>query len=110
MARIQPPFALDGVKFPSAVDVKNKEFFMTAKITRGNAVDHWVDRAIHHGEAAETTAMLKHFYYRYCNTWEDMCDQLREPASQNGLTIFFEIHSDGPNKREEYAVLRRLTL
>ena len=67
-------------------------------------------RAIHHGEAAETTAVLKNFYYRYCNTREDICDQLREPASQNGLTIFFEIHPDGPNKQEEYAVLGRFIL
>ena len=108
MAKIQPPFALDGEIFPSAVDVKNKEFFKTARITWGNAVDHWS----HHpyGEAAETTAALKNFYYRYCNTREDMRDQLRELASQNGLTIFFEIHSNGPGKQEEYAIVRRLTL
>ena len=68
-----------------------------------------MDGAIHHGEATKITAMLKSFYYRYGNTWEDMRHQLRELASQNGLTIFFEIHSDGPNKREEYTVLRRLT-
>ena len=69
MAKIQPPFAMDGVIFPSAVDVKNKEFLKTARVTRGNTVAHRVDRTIHHGEAAETTAALKNFYYRYYNTW-----------------------------------------
>ena len=48
MAKIQPPSALDGVTFPKEVDVKNKEVIMTAGITWGNAVDHWVDGATHH--------------------------------------------------------------
>ena len=76
----------------------------------GNAVDHWVADAKRDGEAAEKTAMLKNFYYRDAETLAAMRDRLRELASQNGLTISFEIRDAGRNKREEYAVLRRLAL